>query len=254
MSFVSVKCTHCGGRIELDDQREKGFCMYCGSQIVYKEAFQNMELSGEVPIKGIADLEKLLQNAETFVKLEEYKKAAGILLDITDHYPEDYRGWWRLALFAINCPYKNLQGHSISGNSLGSWEYFFNAMCWQYGSFNALLTYQYGPIKLIRNAVNMAPSEKASEMKRQAKEWLQTYIEAYPLALQFLKEDLINASLSKEAIDRAQSSDKIPYHFEWYGGEWGSDTQGCIDHCERAENDLKQGLDKLQEQIKEFEA
>jgi len=204
MPFLPVKCTNCGGSIELDDQREKGFCMYCGSQIVYKEAVQKMELSGVVSVKGVADKEKLLQNAEIFVKLKEYKKASAILLRVTDDYPEDYRGWWQLAKFAIFCPFKGEIGF-IDPSSDFSWsqqlivkldfhsKYNFN--WYSYGGIDGLVPWNrlYIPVTLMRNAVNLAPTETAPEMKRQVKEWLQTYMAFYSLALKYLQEDVEKA-------------------------------------------------------------
>jgi len=207
MPFLPVKCPNCGGNIELDDQREKGFCMYCGSQIVYKEAVQKMELSGVVSVKGVADKEKLLQNAEIFVKLNEYKKASAILLRVTDDYPEDYRGWWQLAKFAISCPFKagiparmrelvmqgdlSWYGSFIFGSEFQSKYEFY----WYTHASEGLVPRNslYNPLTLMRNAVNLAPTETATEMKRQVKEWLQTYMAFYSLALKYLQEDVEKA-------------------------------------------------------------
>ena len=69
MLYVPVKCTSCGGEIQLDDQLKSGFCMHCGSKVIFEEALQKMELSGSVSVQGIATLEKLLQNAETFQRI-----------------------------------------------------------------------------------------------------------------------------------------------------------------------------------------
>lgn len=207
MPFLPVKCPNCGGNIELDDQREKGFCMYCGSQIVYKEAVQKMELSGVVSVKGVADVEKLLQNAETFVKLNVYKKASAILLRVTDDYPEDYRGWWQLAKFAISCPFKagiparmrelvNQGDLSWYGSFIFCSEFQSKYEFYWYISASEGLVPRislYNPLTLMRNAVNLAPTETATEMKRQVKEWLQTYMAFYSLALKYLQEDVKKA-------------------------------------------------------------
>lgn len=34
MAIVALQCPHCGGNLELEDSREFGFCMYCGTKIV----------------------------------------------------------------------------------------------------------------------------------------------------------------------------------------------------------------------------
>ena len=57
-----------------------------------------MELSGSVTVEGIATLEKLLENAETFRKLGDYKKEEETLTHLTKDYPSDYRAWLRLGL------------------------------------------------------------------------------------------------------------------------------------------------------------
>ena len=105
MPLVPVKCTSCGGGIQLDDSKDSGFCIYCGSKVVFRDAVQKMELSGSVSVKGIADLEKLLQNGETYRKLGDIKKSYEILKEATEKYPEDYRTWWSLAQIGINAPY-----------------------------------------------------------------------------------------------------------------------------------------------------
>jgi len=41
-------------------------------------------------------LERLVQNSETYLKLENYDAAEKVFKRITREYPEDYRGWWGL--------------------------------------------------------------------------------------------------------------------------------------------------------------
>lgn len=41
-------------------------------------------------------LERLVQNAETYMKLQNYESAYDVYQNITRLYPEDYRGWWGL--------------------------------------------------------------------------------------------------------------------------------------------------------------
>ncbi len=37
MALVALKCPHCAGNIELDETREFGFCMYCGSKVMIQK-------------------------------------------------------------------------------------------------------------------------------------------------------------------------------------------------------------------------
>jgi DNA-directed RNA polymerase subunit RPC12/RpoP len=41
MGLIALKCPQCGGEIQLDNVREIGFCMYCGTKVVLKEALRN---------------------------------------------------------------------------------------------------------------------------------------------------------------------------------------------------------------------
>jgi len=87
MPFVPVKCTSCGGDIQLDDQRETGFCSYCGSQVIFEEAIKKMEIAGSVSVEGIATLEKKLEDAVTFKKLGYTNHEYELLKKITEEYP-----------------------------------------------------------------------------------------------------------------------------------------------------------------------
>ena len=47
MALVSLKCPNCAGDIDLDDSREFGFCMYCGSKVLVTKDVNhiNIEMS-----------------------------------------------------------------------------------------------------------------------------------------------------------------------------------------------------------------
>ena len=40
MNFVTAKCPQCDGDLQLDDEKETGFCMHCGSKIVVQDAIR----------------------------------------------------------------------------------------------------------------------------------------------------------------------------------------------------------------------
>lgn len=48
MATVSVKCPNCGGALELDDSKEFGFCVYCGTQVRIQDEKTRVEVSGSV--------------------------------------------------------------------------------------------------------------------------------------------------------------------------------------------------------------
>ena len=96
MPLEAAKCPSCDANIEVPADRETVFCAYCGSSIKSKAAIaygNTVTIEGEVKVEGIATLEKLVQNANTYENLNEYKKAYEIYTRITEEYPNDYRGW-----------------------------------------------------------------------------------------------------------------------------------------------------------------
>ena len=44
MAIVTLKCTNCHGDIQLDDSREFGFCMYCGTKVLIKQDINNINV------------------------------------------------------------------------------------------------------------------------------------------------------------------------------------------------------------------
>ena len=48
--------------------------------------------------KGDAEKERLLDNAKTYERFKDYNKANMIYRQITEDYPDDYRGWLGLVL------------------------------------------------------------------------------------------------------------------------------------------------------------
>ena len=50
MATVSIKCPNCGGALELDDSKEFGFCMFCGTQVHIQDEKTRVEVSGSVKL------------------------------------------------------------------------------------------------------------------------------------------------------------------------------------------------------------
>jgi len=96
MPLEVAKCPSCDANIHIPDDKETAFCSYCGSSIKTTAAIEygKVKIDGEVTVRGIATLDKLLQNAETFIKLNENNAASEIYKKIINEYPEDYRGWF----------------------------------------------------------------------------------------------------------------------------------------------------------------
>ena len=55
MTLIALRCPNCSGDIELDDSREFGFCLYCGTKIMVQkyvkaESSVSAQLSNLKPI------------------------------------------------------------------------------------------------------------------------------------------------------------------------------------------------------------
>lgn len=105
MPLVNAKCTNCGGTLTVDASKEAAICDFCGSPYIVEKAIQNYNYyvtqnikadNINVTAKGEAEKERLLHNAETYTSFKDYDKALDIYKQITEDYPDDYRGWYGL--------------------------------------------------------------------------------------------------------------------------------------------------------------
>lgn len=44
MPFVAARCPQCGGELQLDNDKEAGFCMHCGSKIIVQDAIKAVRI------------------------------------------------------------------------------------------------------------------------------------------------------------------------------------------------------------------
>lgn len=107
MPLVNAKCTNCGAPLIVDNTKEAAICQYCGSAFIVEQAINNYNYyvtnninADKVIItgKGDAEKERLLKNAETYERFKDYDKATQTYRQITEDYPNDYRGWLGLSL------------------------------------------------------------------------------------------------------------------------------------------------------------
>lgn len=93
MGFVIINCPNCGAEIELDSQREYGYCTYCGTKVVQEKII--VEHRGTVNIDGVADLNALLERAYIFIEDGKFQQANQYfdrVLDINPRCSKAYFG------------------------------------------------------------------------------------------------------------------------------------------------------------------
>lgn len=84
MAFLRLKCPNCGGSIQMDDTKEKGFCMFCGSGFIVNDVKKILiQHSGSVELNRIREIDNRLLRAEQ--KIDEYKSRG---LIVTSYYDE----------------------------------------------------------------------------------------------------------------------------------------------------------------------
>ena len=110
MAFVQAKCTNCGGVLAVDNSQDAAVCPFCNTPYVVEKAINNYNITNNIQANvvnvygndGSLEIEHLLKNAETFLKLKKYKDAEEKYKEASDKYPDDYRGWFGYALSHLN--------------------------------------------------------------------------------------------------------------------------------------------------------
>lgn len=69
MKLITYNCPVCGGTIQIDSERAKCFCMYCGNEIKIESEYES------VAVDGIASLEATLTRAEQFLRMKQFETA-----------------------------------------------------------------------------------------------------------------------------------------------------------------------------------
>lgn len=108
-----INCEMCGSNrlIKTDGVYQ---CEFCGTKYTPEEA-KKLIVSGTVEvIKGNAEKERLLHNANDFINIGDFDNAYNVYQQITDQYPGDYIGWAKLAEFPFIKAQKTSTNPSVS--------------------------------------------------------------------------------------------------------------------------------------------
>lgn len=89
MALIGLKCPNCNGEIQMDDAKENGFCMYCGSSFQVKDEIQRIRIehSGSVNLNRKEESENLAIIGEQKFSEKTLFTAADVTY-IMDNYVE----------------------------------------------------------------------------------------------------------------------------------------------------------------------
>jgi len=90
-------------------------CEFCALK------YDRQTIEQKIKISGILMFDELVKNAETNLKFPDYYRAEVIFKEITDKYPDQWRGWWGL----IECKTENFNKMDVM-NHIN--EYYKRAM------------------------------------------------------------------------------------------------------------------------------
>lgn len=124
MSIIALVCPQCGGEISIDNEREFGFCSYCGTKIILKnnEVVVNLSVSQENPVTK----ESLFERAEIFLADKNYSEAEEYFNRVLDIDPKFSKAYWGLLKSKLNVSTdgeliekrKNLKGFAEYDNAV----------------------------------------------------------------------------------------------------------------------------------------
>lgn len=72
MTFVAARCPQCGGDLQLDNEKDTGFCMHCGSKILIKDAINAVRIDNSHMIDTWMQMGDLASEAENLSEAYEY--------------------------------------------------------------------------------------------------------------------------------------------------------------------------------------
>ena len=125
MGFVAVKCPNCGATIELSEDREFGFCTYCGTKVVQDRIV--VEHRGNVSISGIASESAVLDRAFLFIEDEKYSEGNSYLEKVLDINPRCSKAYFGKLLCELQFPSISAL-NSAEKINLQEYDYFKKAL------------------------------------------------------------------------------------------------------------------------------
>lgn len=96
MSYEAAKCPSCGGGLQLDSNMESGFCMYCGSKIIVRDAIQKMkvEVSGQISVSGLSSIENDIMRGQQCLAAKDWGNAYRFFSNAVDKQANCFDAWF----------------------------------------------------------------------------------------------------------------------------------------------------------------
>ena len=86
MTLIALKCPNCSGDVQLDDGREFGFCIYCGTRIMISDfVTRKIEIDYSGKASSYADIALDWLNRGEMERAREYADKA---LDLDPSNPD----------------------------------------------------------------------------------------------------------------------------------------------------------------------
>ena len=90
--LVALQCPNCKGSIELDDEREFGFCIYCGCKVVLTD-----NLKKKIVVSHDVELDSAKKLRDKYVAQRDWNGAFECCRTIVKYDESDWRTWLILA-------------------------------------------------------------------------------------------------------------------------------------------------------------
>lgn len=103
MTRLSFKCDCCGGKmLKVPGEENIYKCIYCGNKQIIKDDSDNLDKHQQSSLGDAYGIDekgysKLISAGETYLDLQDYKRAKGNFEMAVDRDPSQYIGWWLLA-------------------------------------------------------------------------------------------------------------------------------------------------------------
>ena len=107
MKMIDCKCPNCGALLQASEDREYWFCGFCGAKFLVQQAItqntiiNNNSISADVvnvfgDLHSYGSINRVLQKADSFMKLNDFYSAQNVITDALKEYPENCQLWLKV--------------------------------------------------------------------------------------------------------------------------------------------------------------